>query len=208
MKVRNVEGVATHNGPESCVGRGNSDRRSVDRGTRGPGIEPRNPCPHRGADAVEEGGRPHPTRRQRKAPGPRAVRDPVQARTHRVREPGDPAVLCGDERRRAASGSLGTHADDARRKSDRVAPRKPPNNAGHPAAEAAEGSGGPRGTARSSRRPDTAPGNFVGWHRASIVSGSQEGQETAVHRAAASRLRRRRVCGGVSRSEARRRRGH
>jgi hypothetical protein len=33
MRVRDVEGVATHNDPESCVGRGNPGRRSVDRGT-------------------------------------------------------------------------------------------------------------------------------------------------------------------------------
>jgi hypothetical protein len=31
MIVRDVEGVAIHNGPESCVGRGNADRRSVGR---------------------------------------------------------------------------------------------------------------------------------------------------------------------------------
>jgi hypothetical protein len=42
MQVRDVEGVATHNGPESCVGRGNPGRRSVDRGTCRPGMEPRN----------------------------------------------------------------------------------------------------------------------------------------------------------------------
>jgi hypothetical protein len=34
------------------------------------------------------------------APGPRAVGDPGHARTHRVREPGGPAVACDDEHRR------------------------------------------------------------------------------------------------------------
>src|SRR5919108_1524369 len=74
--------------------------------------------------------------------GPRAVRDPEHARTHRAREPGDPAVLCGDERRRAHREVYGlTPMTDDRRKSDRlVVPTKPPNTAGQPATEAGEGS--------------------------------------------------------------------
>jgi hypothetical protein len=52
MQVRDVEGVATHNGPESCVGRGNPDRRSADRGTCRPGIEPRNLCAPGSSDGV------------------------------------------------------------------------------------------------------------------------------------------------------------
>ena len=42
MKEPYGEELATHSDPESCVGPPQDGRRSVDRGTRGPGIEPRN----------------------------------------------------------------------------------------------------------------------------------------------------------------------
>jgi hypothetical protein len=92
MQVRDVEGVATHNGPESCVGRSNPDWRSVDRGTCRPGIEPRNPyCS--GVPTLYRRAEGHIRRVAiASAPGPRAVEDPVHARTHRVREPGDLAA--------------------------------------------------------------------------------------------------------------------
>src|SRR5258705_11360154 len=118
-------------------------RRSVDRGTRGPGIEPRNGDTHRGADAVEKGGRQQPTdRTPRGPPTPCAVRDPEHVRKHRVREPGDPTVACGDERRRPHREAYGyTPMMDDRGKSDSwVVPVKSPNKATEPAAEAMEGS--------------------------------------------------------------------
>src|SRR6266571_4064760 len=118
-------------------------RRSVDRGTCGPGIEPRkNLAPGR-----------RRCRRKRKAPSgapisrgareSRAVTDPVHVRKHLAREPGDPAFtpdgIC-----------LGTHREVQGRtpmrnehgKSDRpVVPAKSPNKAGQPAAEGMEGRG-------------------------------------------------------------------
>ena len=42
MRTPDIEGVATRDGPESCVGDPRGRRRSVDRGTCRPAIEPRN----------------------------------------------------------------------------------------------------------------------------------------------------------------------
>jgi hypothetical protein len=42
MKESHVEGVATHDDPESCIGTREVDGEALDRGTCGLGIEPRN----------------------------------------------------------------------------------------------------------------------------------------------------------------------
>jgi hypothetical protein len=76
MKVRNIEGVATHNGPESCVGTGNGDGEALTGERAGRVLSREMHDPLRGADAVEEGGRPHATRRQREA-----RRDPARSET-------------------------------------------------------------------------------------------------------------------------------
>ena len=130
--------------------RGRPRRRSVDRGTCRPGIEPRNQrpgarasgspgCRRRGARRKATPEAPPP----RGASGPRAVRDPEHARKHLAREPGDPAFVRG-------GGSRGPHREvqgrtpmmDGRGKSDSpVVPGKPPNKAEGLAAEAAEGRG-------------------------------------------------------------------
>ena len=68
MKEPYVEGVANHDGLESCDRTPRGDGGSVDRGTRGQGIEPRNQR-IRGADAVKRRGRQHARRRPRKAAG-------------------------------------------------------------------------------------------------------------------------------------------
>src|SRR3989442_6342276 len=81
------------------------------------------------------------------ARGPRAVRDPAHAGTHRAREPGGPASVSdrGDRRpHREVQGH--TPMMDGRGKSDRpIVPGKPPNNAEEPAAEVAEGRGRAKG---------------------------------------------------------------
>lgn len=64
MKELYVEGVATHDDPESCVDVREDDGEAFDRGTCGPGIEPRN-APIWGADAVIRSGRQHGRHRQR-----------------------------------------------------------------------------------------------------------------------------------------------
>jgi hypothetical protein len=60
-----VEGVATHDGPESCVVVCEDGGEALTGGRAGRAIEPRN---HglRGVDAVERSGRPHRRQRYRK----------------------------------------------------------------------------------------------------------------------------------------------
>ncbi len=64
MRESHVEGVATHDGPESCGGAREDAVEALDRGTSGPGIEPRNPL-IQDADAVTMGGRQHDSHRKR-----------------------------------------------------------------------------------------------------------------------------------------------
>jgi hypothetical protein len=64
MRESHVEGVATHDDPESCGGAREGVAETLDRGTGGPGIEPRNPL-IQGADAVTMRGRQHATHRKR-----------------------------------------------------------------------------------------------------------------------------------------------
>jgi hypothetical protein len=86
MKESYVEGLATHDGPESCAGGGNSVGEALT-GVRAGWVLSREinaPVREhrvlRGADAVEDGGRPHRTRRQREArPDPARSETP---RTH------------------------------------------------------------------------------------------------------------------------------
>jgi hypothetical protein len=79
MKVRNVEGVATHNGPESCVGAGNHADEALTGERAGRVLSREKHDPLRGADAVEVGGRPYPTGRQREARW-----DPARSETPRM----------------------------------------------------------------------------------------------------------------------------
>ena len=67
MEESHVEGVATHDDPESCVGAREGNGEAFDRGTYRQGIEPRNAL-NRGADAVIRGGRPHAWHRYREMP--------------------------------------------------------------------------------------------------------------------------------------------
>ena len=64
MEESSVEGVATHDDPESCAGTREGTGEAFDRGTYGPGIEPRNAY-IQGADAVNRGGRQHGRHRHR-----------------------------------------------------------------------------------------------------------------------------------------------
>src|ERR1700730_8284859 len=133
-------------------------RRSVDRGTYGPGIQPRKSEPPGCRRYKEKRKAASGASISREATGPRAVRDPVHVRTHLAREPGNPLVArsdgcCGT--RREVQGRTPTMNDQG--KSDRpVVPMKSPNNAGQPAAEGMEGSGLAKGNPRqqnASRTP-------------------------------------------------------
>src|SRR3989475_4643668 len=118
-------------------------RRSVDRGTCGPGIQPRKNLTPGRRRCRRKRKAPSGAPISRGAPESRAVRDPVHVRRHLAREPGDP---------KSAPGSrwLGTHREVQGRtpmtngpgKSDSpVVPEKSPNNAGQPVAEGMEGRG-------------------------------------------------------------------
>lgn len=66
MRELHVEGVATHDDPEPCVGTREGAGEAWDRGTCRPGIEPRNQI-LQGADAVMRSGRQHAPNREREA---------------------------------------------------------------------------------------------------------------------------------------------
>ena len=85
MKESYREGVATRSGPESCAGGSNPVGEALT-GVRAGWVLSREihaPVREhrvlRGADAVEDGGRPHPTRRQREA-----RQDPARSETPRM----------------------------------------------------------------------------------------------------------------------------
>jgi hypothetical protein len=80
MKVSYGEGIATHTGPESCAGAGNRDREALTGERAGRVWSRESNAPQlrvlRGADAVEDGGRPHWVRRYREV-----HRDPARSET-------------------------------------------------------------------------------------------------------------------------------
>jgi len=67
MEESNIEGVATHGGPESCVDVREDGGEALTGVRAGRAIEPRNQR-HRGADAVNQCGRPHRRQRYRELP--------------------------------------------------------------------------------------------------------------------------------------------
>src|SRR6267143_260457 len=124
----------------SCL---QEQRRSVDRGTCGPGIQPRKTIAPGRRRCKEKRKATSGAPISRGTPESRAVRDPVHVCRHLAREPGDPKSTQG-------RCSLGTHREVEGRtpmtngpgKSDRpTVPEKFPNNAGQPAAEGMEGRG-------------------------------------------------------------------
>ena len=80
MKESYGKGVATHAGPESCAVAREGEGEALTGGRAGQVLsreiyDPRRePWPFRGADAVEQGGRPHPPCRQRET-----WRDPARS---------------------------------------------------------------------------------------------------------------------------------
>ena len=74
MRELYIEGVATHDGPESCVVVGKGGGEALTGVRAGWAIEPRNHL-DRGADAVSRSGRPHRQQRYRELLGtPRGLR--------------------------------------------------------------------------------------------------------------------------------------
>src|SRR5258705_3563903 len=141
-------------------------RRSVDRGTCGPGIQPRKNLPPGRRRCRRRRKAPSGAPISRGEPESRAVRDPEHVRRQLAWEPGDPKSAQG-------SSCLGTHREVQGRtpmtngpgKSDRpTVPEKSPNNAGQPAAEGMEGRGLAKGNlpqqnaSRTPSREDASSG--------------------------------------------------
>src|SRR6202022_4312336 len=107
-------------------------RRSVDRGTCGPGIQPRKKLTSGRRRCKEKRKAPSGTPISRGVPESRAVRDPVHVRSHLAREPGDPKCAQGRSclgTRREVQGR--TPMTNGPGKSDRpVIPEKSPKNVG------------------------------------------------------------------------------
>src|SRR5437773_3602936 len=131
--------------------------RSVDRGTCGPGIQPRKYIPPGRRRCKEKRKAASGAPISRGAAESRAVRDPVHVRKHLAREPGDPVFTRGGWR-------LGTRQEvqgrtltmDGHGKSDRpTVPMKSPNKAGQPAAEGMEGKGLAKGNLQQQNAPRT-----------------------------------------------------
>jgi hypothetical protein len=79
MKVSSGEGLASCAGPESCVSVREDAREASTGGGPGRVLSREIHDSHRGADAVEEGGRPHRRRRYREA-----LTDPARSKTPRT----------------------------------------------------------------------------------------------------------------------------
>lgn len=78
MRETYIEGVASHDGPESCAGSREGVGEALTGVRAGRAIEPRNHI-DRGADAVHVSGRPHDQERQRELLG-----DPARSKTPRM----------------------------------------------------------------------------------------------------------------------------
>jgi hypothetical protein len=92
MKEPYVEGVAAHDGPESCAGVREGVGEALAGVRAGWVIEPRNQW-HRGVDAVTKSGRPHRQQRYRELlSGPARSIEPGHVRNLRSREQGGPMV--------------------------------------------------------------------------------------------------------------------
>ena len=79
MKGSYIEVLATHGGPEPCVGDPRGRSEALDRGARRPAIEPRNAF-DRGADAIVDDGRQHRWRRFREpSADPAGSENPLHA---------------------------------------------------------------------------------------------------------------------------------
>jgi hypothetical protein len=104
MRKSDIEGVANHDGPESCVDVRKDGGEALTGVRAGWAIEPRNQG-DRGADAVNYDGRQYRWRRYARAvSGPRAVEEPVHARSLHAREPGDPTLVRWVDHRAGRSG--------------------------------------------------------------------------------------------------------
>ena len=158
MREPHVEGPATHDDPESCGGAREDAAEAFDRGTGGPGIEPRNP--HiQGADAVRLSGRQHTTHRDREMRGGPARSETPSTHGTALRENREiceppVAMVRQDASGRPVGQAPTMHGSQ---KSDGlVVPMKPPNEAGRPTVEeGVEGRSSTKGNTVEQNAPRT-----------------------------------------------------
>jgi len=130
--------------------------RSVDRGTGRPGIQPRKFTPER-RRCKEKRKATSGASPWQDATELRAVRDPVHARTHLVREPGE-LVVAQDGWRPGPHREVQGHTPvmhDHGQSDSPIVPTKSPNNAGRPVAEGMEGRGLAKGNTGQQNAPRT-----------------------------------------------------
>src|SRR6059036_1356592 len=179
MKESHGEGVASHAGPESCVGAREGAREALTGGGTGWALSREIHDSLRGADAVEEGGRLSRRRRYREA-----LADPARQRPRaRAQAPrtgtGRARVRLWLREPQTASGSPRTHADDGRARA--VGPLRSTGEAAEQGRGAGRGGGGGKGAGQGElgqarRAPDTGPGRRAQCARPG-ASGSRTGQE-------------------------------
>ncbi len=105
------EGIAIRTGPESCAAVCEGGGEALTGVRAGRVLSREKERIGRGADALRVSGRPHLTCRYREASqDPARSIDPVHARKHLAREPGDPASACGGE----YAGRIGKSEDPRR----------------------------------------------------------------------------------------------
>lgn len=154
MKEPYIEGLATHDDPESCGCIPQGSSRSVDRGTCGLGIEPRNRS-SQGADGVTLTGRRNEQAQERES-----LLDPARSETPRTHGSlrtrnweilGSPAED-GTAGRIGKAKSRNPVMHDARKSDDSVVSKKSPNKGGSPSVEGMEKRESTKGTRTSESR--------------------------------------------------------
>ena len=162
MKVPYVEGVASHNGPESCGGDREVTAEALTGESVGQVLSRENES-LRGADDFLKIGRQHVSHRQsQEVAWPRVVRDPVHARKLFVREPGDPTFDPGMMVTGSAQRIPREHGCDARRWEVGQSHRYRGSCRTKAGESPAGGGGGGKGTGRgefvpTKQVPDTEP---------------------------------------------------
>lgn len=109
MEELYVEGLATHDGPESCIGAREGGGEALTGVRAGRAIEPRNSVI--GVPTLSQRRKATlPGAFSRAVGGPRGVREPGHVRNLHVREPGGPAFAHRVDHRWAARGTLRRYA--------------------------------------------------------------------------------------------------
>ncbi len=104
MKELCIEGVATHDDPESCAGVRKGAGEALTGARAGRAIEPRNEVGPGRPRRWNDGRQHRPWRYARVTAGSRAVGEPEHVRNLRAREPGGPTTARSDDRRAGRSG--------------------------------------------------------------------------------------------------------